>query len=92
MTCTGKGKHKHCTTKMLTSPAKITASAKGARASLVRAGRLYGTGALTRTGGSSRLVLDLAAERTLQAGAYTLTLSWKTGKITHTSSQRIGIG
>jgi hypothetical protein len=89
VSCTMKGKH--CTTKHLKSPATISENARVARAALARAGRLYATGRLTRTRGALGLVLDLVARRTLNAGSYTLSLRWKTGKTTHSSRQRIRI-
>jgi hypothetical protein len=89
-TTTVKGKRrKHCTPKLLKSEVAIKASVKSASASLSRNGKLYAAGRLTGTHGSLRLVLDPQGRKTLPAGTYTLTLSWKTGKTTHTSRQRI---
>ena len=87
-TGTAKGKtRKHCTTKLLKHAVAINANGKRARASLKRAGKLYATGRLTRTHGSLRLVLDILERKPLPPGAYTLILTWKAGKATHTSQQ-----
>ena len=80
---------KYCTTKRLKRAVSIKASAKSARSTLKRAGRVYVTGTLRRSRGSLRLVLDLNQRKTLPSGAYTLTLRWKAGKTRHTSRQRI---
>ena len=90
VTCQAK-KHTHCTTKPLNRPSTIKTGVKDARATLRRAGTLYGTGTFSRKHSSLRLVLDLTGHQTLRAGTYTLRLSWKTGKTTHTSRQRIRI-
>ncbi len=87
----GKKHKRHCTTKLLKSPVKFTTAAKGkgAEISLVRGKTVYATGRLSLAHGSLRLVLDLNRYKALPAGAYTLTLSWRAGKTTHTSRQRI---
>ena len=89
MTCQAK-KHTHCTTKPLNRPSTIKTGVKDARATLRRAGTLYGTGTFSRKHSSLRLVLDLTGHQTSR-WHHTLRLSWKTGKTTHTSRQRIRI-
>ena len=90
VTCQGK-KHTHCTTKPMNRPSTIKTSIKDPKATLRRAGTLYGTGTFSHKHRSLRLVLDLTRHKTLRAGTYTLRLTWKTGKTTHTNRQRIRI-
>jgi hypothetical protein len=89
---TRQGKHAQvCTSKRPTPRVRLKASPVSAKASLTRAGIHYATGRLLLGNSSPRLVLDLSGRRTLRAGTYTLTLSWRTGKTKHTSRQRIMI-
>jgi hypothetical protein len=83
--------HKGAATTLLKETVMIAKSVRSAKASLRRGGRLYATGRLTPSHGSLRLVLELHRHERLPAGTYTLTLSWKAGKTTHTSRQRITI-
>ena len=79
------------TPELLQRALSITASAKSAKATLKRAGKIYAKGTLTRTKGHLRLALNVNRRKTLPTGPYNVSLSWKAGKTTHTSRQRIAL-
>jgi hypothetical protein len=76
VTCTTKGKHKKCKTKLVSSPVKFRTST--ARATLSRGGTIYASGDATLRHGTRRLTLH--ASRPLRAGRYTLTLTYRSGR------------
>jgi len=77
-----------CTTKLVSGVVKFTTSG-AVSASLARHGIVYATGAATRTGSRTRLLLT--AIRRLDPGRYTLTLNSRHGKRVTTSRQQVTI-
>jgi hypothetical protein len=76
VTCTIKGKHKKCKTKLVSGPVKFKTST--ARATLSRDGTVYASGDESVRNGTRRLTLH--ASRPLRAGRYTLTLTYRSGR------------
>jgi hypothetical protein len=74
-----------CTTRIERDPMRLPSSAT-ASASLVRAHRFYARGELT----AGRLVLY--SHRALASGLYTLTLHWRSGRVTHTVRRPFEVG
>jgi DNA-binding beta-propeller fold protein YncE len=78
VTCTKKGRKKHCTTKTVTGSVSVTTSGLPARAMLSRHGAVYAAGTAREAGG--RLSLRLSPLRALRPGRYTLTLISGSGR------------
>jgi hypothetical protein len=73
-----------CTSELERDPVSLPTSIT-ASASLTRSGRRYATGGLT----AGHLVLY--SQHALAPGGYTLTLSWRSGTVTHTSRRRFEV-